>query len=70
MRVVHAFRLPIIAATTALALSGCVHTSSPVAMEQPQGDLDTLAYGQAYAPRRPSYMASPPQVAYSGGDAM
>ena len=50
MRVVHAFRLPIIAAMTALALSGCVHTSAPVAMEQPQGDLDSLAYGQAYTP--------------------
>ena len=67
MRVVHAFRLPIIAATTALALSGCVHTSSPVAIEQPQGDLDSLAYGRAYAPPRPRYMASPPQVANSGG---
>ena len=37
MPVAHAFRLPIIAATTALALSGCVHTSSPVATEQPPG---------------------------------
>jgi len=67
VRVVHAFRLPIIAATTALALSGCVHTSSPVAMEQPQADLDSLAYGQAYAPPRPRYVAVPPQVANSGG---
>jgi polysaccharide export outer membrane protein len=66
VRVVHAFRLPIIAATTALALSGCVHTSSPVAME-PQGDLDSLAYGQAYAPPPRSYPASPPRIANSGG---
>ena len=67
VRVVHAFRLPIIAATTALALSGCVHTSSPVAMEQPQDDLNSMAYGQAYAPPPRSTMASPPRVADSGG---
>jgi polysaccharide export outer membrane protein len=64
---VHAFRLPIIAATTALALSGCVHTSSPVAMEHPQGDLDSMAYGQAYAPPPRGYTASPPRVAGAGG---
>jgi polysaccharide biosynthesis/export protein len=46
--VVRAFRLPIIAALAALALSGCMHTSSPVAMASPQGDLDSLAYGQPY----------------------
>jgi len=49
VRVARAFRLPIIAAMTALALSGCMHTSSPVAM-QPQSDLDSMAYGQAYYP--------------------
>ncbi len=47
MRVVHAFRLPIIAAMTALGLSGCMHTSGPVATAQPQSDLDYMAYGQA-----------------------
>ena len=67
MRVVHAFRLPIIAATTALALSGCVHTFFLVAMEQPQGDLDSMAYGQAYAPPPRGYTASPPRVAGAGG---
>jgi polysaccharide export outer membrane protein len=67
VRVVHAFRLPIIAATTALALSGCVHTSSPVAMELPQDDLDSMAYGQATAPPPRSTMAPPPRVADSGG---
>jgi polysaccharide export outer membrane protein len=67
VRVVHAFRLPIIVATTALALSGCVHTSSPVAMEQPRGDLDALAYGQADAPPARSTLAVPPRVANSGG---
>jgi polysaccharide biosynthesis/export protein len=65
--VAHAFRLPIIAATTALALSGCVHTSSPVATEQQPGDLDSMAYGPAYAPPPPSYVAPPPRAADSGG---
>jgi polysaccharide biosynthesis/export protein len=60
VRVARAFRLPIIAAMTALALSGCMHTSSPVAM-QPQSDLDSMAYGQAY------YLAQPVAVADSGG---
>jgi polysaccharide export outer membrane protein len=31
-----------------LALSGCMHTTSPVATAQPQSDLDTMAYGQPY----------------------
>ena len=34
MRVVRAFRLPIIAAMTALALSGCMRTPAPVAVAQ------------------------------------
>jgi polysaccharide export outer membrane protein len=53
VRVVHAFRLPIFAAMTALGLSGCMHTSGPVATAQSQGDLDYMAYGQPYnsAPR-------------------
>ena len=46
MRVVHAFRLPIIAAATALGLSGCMHTTGPVATAQPSSDLDYMAYGQ------------------------
>ncbi len=46
MRVVHAFRLPMIAAVTALGLSGCMHTSGPVATAQPSSDLDYMAYGQ------------------------
>jgi len=47
VRVVRAFRLPIIAAIAALALSGCMQTAGPVAMAQPQDDLDSLAYGPA-----------------------
>src|SRR6202012_6174677 len=49
VRVVHAFRLPIFAAMTALGLSGCMHTSGPVATAQPSSDLDHMAYGQPYA---------------------
>jgi len=41
--------LPIIAAIAALALSGCMQTAGPVAMAEPQSDLDSLAYGPAPA---------------------
>jgi polysaccharide export outer membrane protein len=50
VRVVRAFRLPITAIMTALALSGCMRTTGPVALAQPQSDLDSMAYGQTYAP--------------------
>ena len=60
MRVVRAFRLPITAIMTALALSGCMRTTGPVAIAQPQSDLDSMAYGQTYAP-------APVAVADSGG---
>ena len=49
VRVARVFRLPIIAAIAAFALSGCMHAAGPVAMAQPQGDLDSLAYGPALA---------------------
>jgi polysaccharide export outer membrane protein len=60
---VRAFRLPIIAIITALALSGCMRTTGPVAVA-PQGDLDSMAYGQPNSP--------PPQAvaANSGGGAI
>jgi polysaccharide biosynthesis/export protein len=45
----------------ALALSGCMSTSGPVAVAQPQSDLDSMAYGQTY------YSAQPAAVADSGG---
>jgi polysaccharide export outer membrane protein len=67
VRVARAFRLPIIAAMTALALSGCMSTSGPVAVAQPQGDLDSIAYGQPYYPASPGYVSSPSGVADSGG---
>ena len=66
MRVPRAFRLSIIAAMTALALSGCVHSTGPVAVAQPQGDLDSLAYGEP-GNSAPSHAASPSAVADSGG---
>ncbi len=65
VRVARVFRLPIIATMTALALSGCMRTPAPVAIAQPPGDLDSMAYGQPYN--------SPPPVAYvadSGGGAI
>ena len=57
VRVARAFRLPIIAAMTALALSGCMSTTGPVAVAQPQGDLDSLAYGEPGNPA-PDYVAA------------
>ena len=60
MRFARAFRLPITAIMTALALSGCMRTTGPVAVTQPQSDLDSMAYGQTYAP-------APVAVADSGG---
>jgi polysaccharide export outer membrane protein len=54
-------RAVLICLLTALALSGCMRRSAPVAVVQPQGDLDSLAYGRTYSP--------PPRtnVAFSGG---
>src|ERR1700681_4634598 len=60
VRVVRAFRLSITVIMTALALSGCMRTTGPVAVAQPQSDLDSMAYGQTYVP-------APVAVADSGG---
>src|SRR5712671_3549191 len=60
VRVARAFRLPIIAAMTALALAGCMHATTQIAMAQPQNDLDSMAYGQPYTP-------APQNSADSGG---
>src|SRR4030088_71525 len=67
VRVARAFRLSMFAVMTALALSGCMRTTAPVAAAQPQSDLDSLAYGQPYdaAPARAA--SSPSDVADSGG---
>jgi polysaccharide export outer membrane protein len=64
MRGTHAAFVCLLAA---LALSGCMRTSAPVAMAQPQGDLDAIAYGQSYgtAPRTAlAYAAAPLPAAY------
>ena len=63
VRVARAFRLPITAVMAALALSGCMRTAGPVAVATPQGDLDSMAYGQTYAP-------APVAVADSRGGAI
>jgi polysaccharide export outer membrane protein len=44
VRVARAFRWPVIAAMTALALSGCMRRTAPVAVA-PQSTLDSMAYG-------------------------
>ena len=65
MRVARAFRLSIIAAMTALALSGCMRRTASVAVS-PQPSLDSIAYAGppampvAYAaPRRPAQYDAP-----------
>jgi polysaccharide biosynthesis/export protein len=63
VRVARAFRLPIIAAMTALALSGCMRRTAPVAAS-PQPTLDSIAYaGPAPAPVTVAPVAVP--VAYA-----
>ena len=61
VRVARAFRLPITAIMTALALSGCMRPSAPVVVVQPRADLDSMAYGQ------PHNSPPPVVVADSGG---
>jgi polysaccharide export outer membrane protein len=52
---------------TALALSGCMGRSGPVAAVQPQSDLDALAYGQPVPPSYPpSQVGYQPPVVYAG----
>jgi polysaccharide export outer membrane protein len=52
----------------ALAVSGCVRGSAPVAAVQPRSDLDSMAYGQSYgmvpAPTAIAYAAAPTPVRY------
>ena len=49
MRVARGFRFPIIAAMTALALSGCMQAAAPVVTGQPRSELDYMAYGQPHS---------------------
>jgi polysaccharide export outer membrane protein len=68
VRVARAFQIPMMAILTVLSLSGCMHSTGPVAVAQPRGDLDTMAYGQPYSPPPYSYgTASPSSVADGGG---
>jgi polysaccharide export outer membrane protein len=67
VRVTRAFRLPIFAAMAVLGLSGCMHTSGPVATAQPQSDLDYMAYGQPYDAAPRGVVAAPSNVADGGG---
>src|SRR3954451_18566248 len=55
-------RAVLICLLTALALSGCMRRSAPVAVAQPRSDLDSLAYGQTTNP--------PPRVVASSGGAI
>jgi polysaccharide export outer membrane protein len=66
VRIARAFRLPMMAIMTALALSGCMHTTGPVAVAQPQNDLDSFAYGQPYDPAPAGVASAPSDVADSG----
>jgi polysaccharide export outer membrane protein len=50
---------------SALALSGCMGRSGPVAMVQPQNDLDSLAYGQIQPSHAPPQLGTVP-AAYTG----
>jgi polysaccharide biosynthesis/export protein len=62
VRVARAFRLPITAIMTALALSGCMRTTGPVAVAPPS-DLDSMTYGQPYNAPPPRAVAAD----YGGG---
>jgi polysaccharide export outer membrane protein len=59
-------RAVLVCLLTALALSGCMRRSAPVAVVQPQSDLDSLAYGQTYA-GPPRLVTSSARLAPSGG---
>ena len=54
-------RAVMVSLVAALALPGCIRTTGPVAMTQPQGDLDAMAYGSSYAmsPTPVAYVAAP-----------
>jgi polysaccharide export outer membrane protein len=65
MRGVRAVTLGLLAA---LALSGCMRATAPVAVAQPPGDLDSMAYGQSWgmaaAPTAVAYAAAPAPVGH------
>jgi polysaccharide export outer membrane protein len=63
MRGVRAVTVGLLAA---LALSGCMRATAPVAVTPPPGDLDSMAYGQSWAmaaaPTAAAYAAAPAPV--------
>jgi polysaccharide export outer membrane protein len=69
VRFARAFCLPIIAAAAVTALSGCMHTASPVATG-PGGDLDAMAYGGGQPGSAPAMSAPAPVADNSGGGAI
>ena len=62
MRVARAFRLPIVAAMTALALSGCMRRTAPVAVAPQPTSLDNIA-SAGTAPVPVAYAAPMPAAA-------
>jgi polysaccharide export outer membrane protein len=60
-------RAVLVCLLTALALSGCMRRSAPVAVVQPQSDLDSLAYGQTYNSPPRGLVTSSTRLAASGG---
>lgn len=52
-------RAVILCLLAALALSGCMRRAAPVAVAQPQADLDSMTYGRSYG------MAPAPTVVYA-----
>src|SRR5947199_9149161 len=60
-------RAAILCLLTALALAGCMRRSAPVAVVEPQGELDSFAYGPSYrmapAPAAAAYAAAAPTPA-------
>src|SRR6201747_394310 len=60
-------RAVLVCLLTALALSGCMRRSAPVAVAQPRSDLDSLAYGQPSDAAPRSVYMSAASVAPSGG---
>src|SRR5207249_11537476 len=67
VRIVRGFRLSMMAAMIALALSGCMGRSGPVAAVQPRNELDAMAYGQPVPPSYPpSQISYQPRVIYAG----
>src|SRR5688500_6844361 len=56
-------RAVILCLLTALALAGCMRRSAPVAVVQPQADLDRITDGQSYGTPAPVAVAYAPEPA-------